>query len=513
MRRGHIYLDGKPYMLALDEDGRVAGANTAQLTGPWATQISQGPREYQDMTVRSVQVWDALTGGMGQYKGTDMTKYRRGTCDTRSGEVMLPPAVHGTASYLAANLPADDDEITQWEIGVHSDAEASSEAFNPTETGWVRTVGVLLRRSSQEDYSGAEPFQVRLDLAGTTGTVLVATVDMGDVETAWAWLPATAATCSQLQASTQYVVTLANASGPDVLWGAKEQYPSPPAAYYKMGGYGGMDGPVRSLVRFVGEDGQARMYAAVNRKVMSWDEDGEGWSTRSELAAPVRHLGVYGQRLWAALGASVAMWSFTGASLGGVWTEQTKGGQVTGVHDTLLWRGEGNEIAASEGTGTVVSWGATEQVGHNGETILDMVSQEGHLFARTEQGIYQVDYPTTYPGSDKPLVTRVVNLDADPSPHDKPVMATWNGGILFPTWYDLLQYQSGLITPIGLARGQAMSDEDRRNVWALHPTSRGVYAAMFQYPRVGSWLVNQPTPSASPASRSSFSIPESDRGW
>lgn len=486
MRRGHIKLNGQPYVLAGSAHGAPYAASAHVLTGPWANQIASGPREYHDLSSASVAVWEDLRGGAGQHvKGRDQTKYARGTADTRSGDAILPPLVHGSTAYNAAYLPLDGRVATAYRIGISALFQWVETSLNLEGTQYIDTVGIVAKRIPSMDYSGLTgPVSVQLRQGATA--YFTATFDILDSELSvgsFDWLAVTRGS-PQVVPEGDLDLRIDNSYGASIeVGGAATLTTFTP--FYKMRSYYSLiDGPPSCFREFTGQDGQRVLYAGVTHKVVAYDKGGSWVDSKSNFSGKIVDLDVYekegtGRVLVIAQGASLPIFTHTGGSVGGAYTTGSVGAQCLAVHDDLLWRAEGAEISATD---DLLEWGVPASCGRDGDPVIGLQSQAGKLFALTRRGLFEVTYPDEYPypGQDAyvPIFTRVVNLEHDQVPHNYNTMIPYGQGLVWPSWYGLVHYESGLVTNIGLGTGQPLGDDERLQVYAAQSTSRGIYAGM-----------------------------------
>jgi len=431
-----------------------------------------------------VAVWSDLRGGAGQeIHGRDQTKYARGTADTRSGDIILAPKVHGSAAYNLDYLPIDGRVATGREIGKAAFYQDVDTNLSVEGTQYIDTVGIVAKRIASVDYTGMSgPVTVSMWYGATT--YFTATFDILDTlsPAGFSWIAATRGS-PQIVPDGDIVLTIDNSEGESILVGGTATLTTF-TPFYKTKAYQAVDGPVKCFREFTGQDGQRLLYAGVTHKVIAYDKGGSWTTSKDNFAGTILDLEVYekdgtGRVLVVAQGASIPLFTHTGGSIAGAWATGSVGGQCLAVHDDLLWRAEGAEVSATD---DLLEWGWPASVGRDGDPVIGMQSQAGKLFVLTRRGLFEVSYPDEYPypGQDayQPIFTQVVNLEHDQVPHDFNSMVPFGQGLVWPSWYGLVHYESGLITNIGLGTGQPLGDDERLQVYGAINTSRGIYAAM-----------------------------------
>lgn len=475
-----VYLNGKGYMLARDNQGNL-------LAGAYAEKHSDPFMRYVSTEKRWAEVTFRFSDGAGAEKFDGSNRYRWGrNIDTRSGNLLRGPAQTYQHSYSTTQYrPVTGETITSLEL---SNAAGADEGYavlvTPLISDTVITVAFLVKRKSTRDYNGAAAFTVAIwDTGGTpavpTGAALSSTTQTFTFPDSTAagvygiqpwendeyfWVYATLSVA--VTAGTSYWVGIQNNQAYELYWARTEDSATFTLAkwngaawtnvgatgnpYFYLGYLALPNQPALKLYPFRGADGESRMYALTGTRVRYEIHTGTNWLTSLAGGSLCQDMIQYGGVLYVALGLNADMQSFTGATATTVWAAVTNQRATRfAVHDNLLWKIGGVSgttgsylLSAYDGS----TWGATVAVGSAGTAVTAMVSHGGKLYCAKEEGIYEINYEDTYPTSGSVTANLVLDFSTDCAL--RPWILDWHGGLYFPGNNAVYEWKNGVLRDI-----------------------------------------------------------------
>jgi hypothetical protein len=496
------------------------GAQGFSSSSPFAPRVVQGDRKFSDYDPFSSIGFSDLSGGMGQDRAEDVTKYYDAqNVDARGGRLVLGPSIHNTVA------------VTPW--GVNS-LSVSPYVINTYLPGYfpvdsvrtkVATTFVLSGSSSSTVYrvylalrtlTAAGTITVNIYATGgspavPTGAAL-ATATLGRFQrnggrAAGGWVEAVFATPVALTRGTTYWLSVEHSgtadtvgwwgmhgSGTVLFWrdGAWRDNATDTALYPGATQHFGelafwidappwRDGPLTFLIG-AGADLVARLWGWVGRSVYYFGSNGlptivENGSSAIHItdadiqhAVWFRHTGTTTHSLYLAVGDSHPMAVFNGSIGSEVWS--LLAGTIAGgtledihatcltIHDGMLWRAtNANEVSAMQ-DGT--AWGTECKVGGANYPVRSMLSWNGYLWVGKDDGLYRIDSSTGSPITTLPTVQLVIDFQSMIDSNNFSIMLDHQGDLIFNIANGLFKYTTGgVLTPITPTNGLYLSAAER----------------------------------------------------
>lgn len=520
-----VYLNGVGYHLLKRADGQLqSGAAQERKINPFAKYL-QSDRQYQ---VAPFRVSDGC--GIANYDGSH--RYQHGDyVDTRSGEAIVAAFTnkvrgdHAQLIFPTTQFPPYDEQIgTGGYIGI-------AQRFIPgTTLTAIRALSVMVRRDENTVYDSASDFTVKIydDASGKPGTQLsgaTKTIKLKYDEEfflpfadRWKdgqffWLECIFSADVTLTPGNTYWIAIENNQSAPVYWAEKRISTSAMRSVYSGGAWQtatadyplcywldaaseGTDTMIRCMRLFAGIDKIRRLYVGTGYKVMAVNQGGTWTMTESkELAGPIVQMLEFNEKLFVAQGWDNPMWYSDGTSATGNWTELTgKNANALAIHDNMLWRASGKAL---QGSADGTTWDApTAFIGDPGAPIQSMVSHGGKLFCAKPEGIFEVTYPSDYPGGTAAPVGNLM-LDFRTELAPRASLIDWHSGLYFPGLGGIYELKGGILRNIWTEKidegaqevpQQTLGRYTRRRCWSpiydaepgsftgIWATSRGLYA-------------------------------------
>jgi hypothetical protein len=526
-----IYLKGKGYMVAKDEAGHLmAGSIQTQLSDPFTRFVSEGERSKR----RSFRFKE----GAGAIVDDGSKRYAFGyNIDSRSGNILRGPdavsTTSGSNTDYAVVQAADEDTIGDRTIstaGADHHRVALKLTFGAAHD--VRMCRVLVKRHSDEDYTGAPDFHVELwdDAAGQPNALVAGCqAIMSPVKTALHWFPHEnlwlehkyfwlecdfGASVNCAAADYWLVVRNEAANNVPIDWGYNG---AADLETYTVATYNGaawsvdatafapyciirdtdeIDAAVRCFAVFRGTEGGTdatrRLYAGVGPKLMYWDDATEAWvNQRGNFAAPILDMLDFNNYLFVATGAAAAgppeggLHYFDGDFVGGpTWVAvNAPGGEAAyclAHHDNMIWKAEGTYGADLVGstTGLAATWATPgKTVGDPRTPITKMISHGGKLYCVKAEGVFEITYPDGYPagaGAGNECEANLIH-DFRTDRVGRAFCMDWHSGFYFPGTGGIYQWQSSVLRDIWRERFTA--DENQSPLWPVYDIQKGYFRA------------------------------------
>lgn len=475
-------LSSTDYLFMLAKGGSPGGSSSS----PFAPKSTIGERTYADYDPYSYIAFTDLSGGMGQEKATDPTKYYDAhNADCRGGRITLGPYLNendttpnGLSSVSLTTLATATGG--SWVgIGTSSYQYIATKFVCPTGYTSARRAWIPFKATLA---SGAVTLAIYTDHATNHVPDAPVASASGGLATAYKtpygqWVEVVFSTKPALTPGTTYWVVVRHQGAVATAWwygtttggGATDTYYSDNGSSWTVLANYHMvfwmdcdtlhtDGPMR-LLTGAGEDGISRVWGYTGRRVAYLDSAGvhqlliESGSTVFEADADIQDAVFFESAadshpwLWVALGDATDMARFD-CNIGSEAHEHLTGHQARrlALHDHLLWwADERNQVGAFDGT----NWGSAVSVGDKTYVVRNMVSWNGDLFCGKDDGLYKVGNVAGYPSSGTITCTKV--LDFLPLAHTNNfcIMLVHQGDLIFSLGEGLVKYTVGdVLTPI-----------------------------------------------------------------
>jgi len=464
------------------------GAQGFASDSPFAPKSTTGERSYADYDPFSALAFADLSGGMGQERATDATKYYDAhNVDARGGRLILGPLVH----YNSATLPGlatHADELLQGTatsgtldyLAVDATQTKAAASFTvPSGITGLDRIWLALKGTAM---AGTVTVQIYNDSAGAPGTSAGSTtLSRDELQSFGGWAQASFSPALTLVAGSTYWVAVEHSGVAGSLsWyggtSADVDYASnhnakvwsgsawvTPSAYWHL--IFQYDDPVTrpdSSLRYLlgaGEDGITRLWGYSGRRlyyigsdslpVAVQDGAGNVYATTAEIVDAVffRAAGDSHAFIYLALGDSTDMVKFDGNIGAEQWTTVTAHqARRLALHDAYLWwADERNLVGATDGT----TWGGTVAVGDKTYPIRNMLSWNGYLYVGKDDGLYRVTYSTGYPASGSPTAAKILDFSPMANAVNFAAMCEHQGDLVFTLEHGLIRFTpGGVVTPI-----------------------------------------------------------------
>ena len=486
------YIDGVGYALAKDSQGRlVSSAYREQRSDPFMHYVSQADR-WKRQTFK-------FEGGAGATLVDGTGRYRRGRCDTRGGNALLPPLLTMCQTSNVGNngpthLPVPTDDITD-EALVNAGGAINAFAVRITMpiSASVRSVSVLLKRAKGtstdangpvvEIWTNSGANKPLACIANATGTRLLKNPPGSYwefdhdpwISGEYFWMTVNFPPAGALipVAGGIYWLVVKNSTTKTIYWGRKTgdtsvrtchshtyglTWPDDGVAdnsarpYYRCRYHGEIDSETVKFCEFRSTDGVKRLYAGVGPKVMVLNDATMTWSNSlSGIVGDVTDLIVFNEMLFAAQGEGQPIyWMENGINWTQLTNDEPRWGQTLCLHDRYLWKANGADVWASLSglDADWSSWNHLVTVGDHGTPITAMISHGGKLYAFKEEGVFEIWYNETWPdgaGPPDPEAYSNLVLDFKTDPASRPWALDWHSALYFPGSAGVMEWKSGVL--------------------------------------------------------------------
>ncbi len=510
---------------------RRGGTQGINSVSPFAPKSVTGERSYNDYDILSAIQMADLSGGMGQERLTDATKYfdAQGV-DARGGRLILAPFVqeatlHGLSTYA-------DDTLQQWSADVYMGS--SFLAWHNVDTTYPQTAASFTTESDQtlidrvwlplKGNVGASTITVEIwtDNGGTPSNpaaivswdggakTATATLDKADLRPAGGWLEAVFANQVPLTASTKYwaVIKHSGTTGSCHWYG---DYNTTAGNSNNRSYYGGAwhqdqywnlfawlddptvrpDGPLHFLVG-AGQDGVRRVWGYAGKYLYYINAAGTPVVATNAAAAYrcsaditdavfFQGSGETYPFIVLALGDSADMVKCDGDALGTMScaTISSKQARKLCVHDDILWRVDSINILDGTLIGDWSESGTTCPIGSKTYPARVLISWNGDVYAGKDDGLYKASFTAGYPASGSTLyTTRQIDLNSIATPRNFYATAVHQNDLYFSIRQGLLRYTSGsVLTSVTPTTGLKLAASQRSEYMGLYSTLNSLWAA------------------------------------
>lgn len=494
------------------------GALGFSSDSPFAPKSTSGERSYADYDPFSATAFTDLSGGMGQERATDVTKYYdAANVDARGGRIILGPLVH----YNSATLPGLDTHSDELLRGTNT---LGTLAYLNIGTTRLKAAAKIVIPAGMAEidrfwlplkgYALAATITVKVynDAAGLPNTeIATTTLSRDELQPFGAWAQASFSPAVSVTPGSTYWLSVEHAGVDDVLfWYGGASSLDTYSSYANAAQWNGSawtptlasythlivmyDDPTTrpdSSLRYVlgaGEDGITRLWGYSGRRlyyigadslpVAVQDGSGNSYEAAAEILQAVWFRAVADAHpfLYCALGDAVNYVKFDG----NIGTEQwatvvttiagpsnSPGARRLAVHDNLLWRADEVCNVSASLDGTV--YGGSVAVGDKTYPIRNMISWNGALYCGKDDGLYKVEYAVAYPTSGAPTVTKLLDFGAMASSVNFAAMCEHQGDLVFSLERGLIRFTAGnVVTPISPDTGLNLSADQRAVYRAAH---------------------------------------------
>ena len=474
------------YMLA------KPGSQGSVSSSPFAPKSTTGDRSYADYDAISALAFTDFSGGIGQERMTDPTKfYSEVDTDTRGGPLTLGPRVTTTTDTFLQHTPNPNYYVKigyhDYDNGAGSERHKYAQRFNtPTDMTQIRSVWLFLR-CDQGTELGNIAVKLYANELGYPGAVLASTnIYPGQIRAAGWWVQAKFTTPQTVTPNATYWIGVENANAStyatkyvywlsgdwtggdyEVVFDRLDSWEEAALArmVFLVDDYNVRpDSPVTPFIG-VGGDSITRVWARADRSLYYMDnsssptpvEDGGTPSAVKLLGADIvghawyRALSDTTNYLYLALGDATPIERYNGMvgtnASKPVWTTQTgQYAHALAVHDNLLFFAyDRNKVDAFDGT----LWGSAggagyAPVGDRAYQVRNMVSWNGFLWAGKDDGLYKITNYVGYPAAGDPLeCTKVLDLLSVADDTNFSLMVVHQGDLYFNVANGLMRYTTG----------------------------------------------------------------------
>jgi hypothetical protein len=499
-------LGATTYQMLFPHNG---GAQGFSSVSPFAPKTQIGPRSYADYNAYSAVAFTDFSGGMGQDRLTDPTKYYDAHgVDTRSGRLILGPLPVESTNAGVSNTAAGGDPASG-DTALAITYAGDEIVAKVTGTGQViYRVWLLLKVDMAVNTYVVNVYN---DKAGAPEKVLAyASIDNSAIRQYGAWVCAELSTAVTLTSAEVFwigVYPYAAVGTTKVYWyGRVDIATLAGRSFKKVGGnwtdlgyapfFWLEDDQTRvayppKLLTGAGKDGVSRMWAVAGYKLFYLDKDSVlqpalntsvpvHFGAVAECAAWYRASSDTHAYLYIGLGDAIDLVKFDAnigtevwASISGVYA------RAMCVHADLLWLGYARNTVAGWDSATL---GNSVKVGDATYVIRNMVSWDGDLWVGKDDGLYRVTVPIGYPTTGDPIAQKIIDFSAQAASTNFAAMVEHHGDLIFSCAQGVMRYTAGgILTPIGPETGLNMAAATRSTCRAL-ASSLNVLWATFEAP-------------------------------
>lgn len=462
------------------------GALSNTSSNPFAPKSVTGDRSYADYDAISALALTDFSGGMGQERLTDATKYYDGfNVDTRSGTVVLGPQVY-VNDLAGLSFVAEGDSFI--EIGGRGTAgvyaKVATKFVTPAYITALKRIRLFLRGDN-----GIGQITVNLHLSENNAPgAIIATcyVVLGELRAYGQWVSAVFAApigAPSILGNVTYWISVENSNTTkSVYWlGDGVGMPTqeggdPTGAIYTSGAWHTntmafcfwaddynvhFDAPARLLIG-LGDDDIARVWAVAGSCVyylsatpgMTPVMDGASAKTLpAGILDALWHRTATDQhdKLYLALANDQSMQTWSGLT-GNIWDTTTFAGfsatKLGTYNNLLVFAHDRNALNVYDGV-TAPSATKSIEVGTATFEIRNMVAWDGSLWVGKDDGLYQVTIPAGFPTTGSMTCVKVVDLLDVADSTNFAMMLVHHGDLFFTCNNGILRYTSSkILTPV-----------------------------------------------------------------
>lgn len=477
--------DGTDYRFML---GRGTHANTS--SSPFAPKTVTGDRSYADYDAISALSLTDFSGGMGQERLTEVTRYYNGfNVDTRSGTVVLGPKVY-LNDLGGTTFPATGDSYIaiggSGAAGVY--AKVATKFTTPSYMVALKRIRLFLRGDN-----GTGPVTVNLCANETNapGTVLAtAYVVLGELRAYGQWVSAVFSSpiaSPTIIGNATYWITVENSDAAKNVYWLGDGFGTPEVEAAVIGGSATgavytdgawvtnslmfchwaddynthFDTPPRLLLGS-GDDGIARVWAVAGSCVYYLSATPSMTPIMDGTSAKLLPAGIHDalwhrtatdpyDKLYLALANDEDMQTWTGLS-GDTWDTTTFAGfsaiKLATYSNLLVFAHDRNSINVYDGA-TGPDADKSLEIGTATYQIRNMVAWDGSLWVGKDDGLYEVTIPAGFPTTGSMSCVKVIDLLDVADESNFSMMLIHHGDLYFSCNNGILRYTSSkVLTPV-----------------------------------------------------------------
>jgi hypothetical protein len=452
MAVGHIYLDGRPYILPANNS--VVRSNANQM----AAKIGSGAGGYDDLEDWSALLLDNWQSGAGK-RDVEGGGYLFGTADTRfEGQIVMPPQLIPPNASTGSTAVGSSIALTT--------STKVAYAFTLGAADQVEFVTVLLPGAINEGDASSMDVLLYNNNAGVPGTAVGGFV----VDRAFApeyqqvTLSTTAITTGN--AGTYYVV-IAPLNGTCTMLG------SPTGGFYYNGSSwaAGFCPAVGVHINTPDNDLVFEHMAAFNGDIYLADDvtklyklvDDDTFTVIKTFAGPVSDLLAVGDKLFIGLGDVTEYETMNTSDT--ISTSPSVPARLFSLWNGFLWRAVGGNVYY---TSDETTW-VTVEVADSGYSVQGMAGFQNDLIVSTDNALFRVA-----PGDIVYRITPWANIASTNGKH----MLNWQGNLYISQGESLLRYDGAGLLPFGPDLGEGLPELEQGEIVGLAASNNWLLCAI-----------------------------------
>jgi hypothetical protein len=452
MAVGHIYLDGRPYILPANNS--VVRSNANQM----AAKIGSGAGGYDDLEDWSALLLDNWQSGAGK-RDVEGGGYLFGTADTRfEGQIVMPPQLIPPNASTGSTAVGSSIALTT--------STKVAYAFTLGAADQVEFVTVLLPGAINAGDASSMDVLLYNNNAGVPGTAVGGFV----VDRAFApeyqqvTLSTTAITTGN--AGTYYVV-IAPLNGNCTLLG------SPTGGFYYNGSSwaAGFCPAVGVHINTPDNDLVFEHMAAFNGDIYVADDvtklykivDDDTFTVIKTFAGPVSDLLAVGDKLFIGLGDVTEYETMNTSDT--ISTSPSVPARLFALWNGFLWRAVGGNVYY---TSDETTW-VTVEVADSGYSVQGMAGFQNDLIVSTDNALFRVA-----PGDIVYRITPWANISSTNGKH----MLNWQGNLYISQGESLLRYDGAGLLPFGPDLGEGLPELEQGEIVGLAASNNWLLCAI-----------------------------------
>jgi hypothetical protein len=441
MAVGHIYLDGRPYILPANNS--VVRSNANQM----AAKIGSGAGGYDDLEDWSALLLDNWQSGAGK-RDVEGGGYLFGTADTRfEGQIVMPPrlippnASTGATSYGSSITLANNQKVAcSFTLGAADQVEFVTVLLpGAISDGDASRIDVAIYNDNS-GVPGSEVGGFDIDRAFSPEyqqvTVGVVAIGTGNAGTYYVVITPVDGTCTLLGSPTGgfYYNGSTWAAGFCPAVGVHTNTPTGDLAFEHIAAFN---------TDIYLADGVTKLYKLI-------DED--TFTVIKTFAGPISDLLALGDTLYIGLGNSASYQTMNTSDV--VSTTPAVAANLWALWNGFLWRSvTGSAFYTSDET----TW-VEVPVADSGYSIRGMAGFQNDLIVSTDNALFRIA-----PGDIVYRITPWANISSTNGTH----MLNWQGNLYISQGESLLRYDGAGLLPFGPDLGEGLPELDQGQITGL----------------------------------------------